>query len=570
MQAAPSMARHPFVCSLNSNVQNFACRSGTFPNIEPTHTCTSSTPHCHHLSVCDQCPCQPTYSREDSQIFHYLTRAGRSMSVILQDPDSRSGERISASSSTHTTSSSRSPQTWFHRTSNRSVPNLADERHSNRLRSIVSIKELVRKTSRQVLNPIANRQSLSNNQQDLSQRHASVTQLPGSPGALRCRPQTLIIQDSTHSSLESLTPDQSGISNDSSGPKTPASAHAVLPSSVYIKNSLDRDMGNTESKVGKVTRKPIPGSLRGKKSLQTLDPERSHSPEQSQKGTKEDVEANDNGQASETGQANQNGHTEISKTKENGQVRQHIQANENGPPPVLRHRASSGQIQVPRRRSSLTALHLDSSHFERPASSKQLGVGYRTSSFSDSFVPIGELSSDTTCVLGFQRLEDVSQRLLSPGISNSGSRLSSAGESTPSPTAPLPTPSATAPVHTQIRFPHIQNFSTRIEMPTPPLMLQHHQCYVNHYQMKRQTSSVHPVPCMTCSLNHEPIRYKCWWCDLRICMGCMRQLHATGRSLKKLLAVLGADEQTQTEKGKNRESIGSEVVEDAQKKTREA
>ena len=297
-------------------------------------------------------------------------RTGKSSSVLLQpqDADNRSPEHNSVSSSSRSTSSTRSLQNWYHRTSNRLVPSLASSRQPNRLRSFTSIRELARKTSRSLFQTTVNhRHPISINQTELARRNASVTQLPGSLGGPSCRPATLVIQDSTRSSLESLSLDQTGLSSELGEPATPAAAETIYPIFMPGKGSLVQDMGSSDSKlveakVIKVIRKPVSGLLKGKKSQQTVGTENSPAPTLV---------------------------LEPVATQATEQVKENI--NPIGPPPVLRHRASSGQIQVPRRRSSLTAIHLDSSHFEKPPSLKHSDYnnqGNRTSNFSERCQPV--------------------------------------------------------------------------------------------------------------------------------------------------------------------------------------
>ena len=107
--------------------------------------------------------------------------AGKSMSVALEDIDSRPPGRDSALSPTHSPSSTRISQIWYHRASNQSVPDLATVRNPNRLRGITSIRELARKTSRSILKPaFAERQRSSTNDDDT--RHASVRVRAQHPG----------------------------------------------------------------------------------------------------------------------------------------------------------------------------------------------------------------------------------------------------------------------------------------------------------------------------------------------------------------------------------------------------
>ena len=455
----------------------------------------------------------------DVLMYYSPVGAGKSMSMLLQPQDSHtlSAERNSAPSSPRSTSSTRSPQNWYHRTSNRSVPDLVVGRHPHRLRSISSIKELAKKTSRSIFDQtFIDHHSFSNNQTDLNQRHVFVAHLPGSPKGPRCRPPTLVKQDSTDSSLDSLTPDQSGISNESRGPITPPGSQAVQSILVHRKVSQCQDMGNVDSKLGGI--KVGRALLNVKKSRQTIERENSTTP------TLVPERASEQPTQLATEQA-------AGETKERGEEygKEEIkeQAKENvdplGPPPVLRHRASSGQVQVPRRRSSLTAIHLDSSHFEKPSSSKNSDQGNRTSSFSASFHPVISSSNVTAVVLSRnpQEADKLGRKPfphpLIPSSSNDQGLFASSS-----------IPLSITPKHTHIYFPQTWPNGAP-ELKPAPLTPNHYECYRLHQPIRREKAMFNQVPCMTCGIHDKQQRYSCTWCELRVCERCMRQLDSIRR-----------------------------------------
>ena len=471
---------------------------------------------------------------------------GKSTSLLLQsqDTDNRSTEHYSASSSSRSISSTQSPQNWYHRKSNRLMPNLASIQHPRHLRSFTSIRELARKTSRSLLTTTANhRHSLSNNQSGLDQRNGSVTQLPGSFGGPSCRPITLIVQDSTHSSLESLVPDQTILSSELGEPATPVAAEIIYSAPILGQGSIGQAMGNTDSKVvqakvSKVIRKPVSGLLKGKKSQQTVGADSSPTPKLVPKRASEHP-------------------TEPATAKAKERVKENL--NPVGPPPVLRHRASSGQLQVPRRRSSLTAIHLDSSHFEKPPSSKKSdsnNQGNRASSFSESCQPTITSSNATTVVpspnpqQNDKSGEPHSPRLLSPRSSDR--RLSSAGSSTQTSITPKP-----SHIHFPMTWPEGPP-----ELKPATLTSMHYKCYRSHQLMRKERAMFNQVPCMTCGVHDKQERYTCSWCELRVCKSCMKQLLSVGGRSLALLLEWVAERKQQDLAVQVKESVGKEPSEE--------
>ena len=76
----------------------------------------------------------------------------------------------------------------------------------------------------------------------------------------------------------------------------------------------------------------------------------------------------------------------------------------------------------------------------------------------------------------------------------------------------------------------------RQNFPTPSLTDIHLHCYQSHRNVKPSKNIYAPVPCMACHVDDFEIRWKCGWCCLRICAGCMEKLdHIKGRDLQTLI-----------------------------------
>lgn len=72
--------------------------------------------------------------------------------------------------------------------------------------------------------------------------------------------------------------------------------------------------------------------------------------------------------------------------------------------------------------------------------------------------------------------------------------------------------------------------------PVPPLKTNHFQCYHHHRKMHKTNESGYTIPCMTCKILDRDIRWRCSFCDLRICERCMYFLSKTpGRELYMFL-----------------------------------
>ncbi|KAL8842650.1 MAG: hypothetical protein Q9170_000425 [Blastenia crenularia] len=137
------------------------------------------------------------------------------------------------------------------------------------------------------------------------------------------------------------------------------------------------------------------------------------------------------------------------------------------------------------------------------------------------------------------------------------------------PQTPTPTPSVSSelrspsqPVSTpgSLRFRPHPYFPTRPvhldRIPAPPLTPIHFACYQSHRRMLNAKNTHHPVPCMTCGVSDEHVRWKCVWCCLRVCDGCMEGLKKIeGRDLSALVRnVKGKTKQVDTSEQEGRTS----------------
>ncbi|KAL8860223.1 MAG: hypothetical protein Q9178_003194 [Gyalolechia marmorata] len=86
----------------------------------------------------------------------------------------------------------------------------------------------------------------------------------------------------------------------------------------------------------------------------------------------------------------------------------------------------------------------------------------------------------------------------------------------------------------------------RVRVLAPPLQPVHLACYQSHKRMLCAQNVRHPVPCMTCGIENEQLRWRCVWCCLRICRECMEVLNQDrGRNLTGLLKKIDSTAQRQ-------------------------
>ena len=419
-----------------------------------------------------------------------------------------------------------------------SVSSPAKTQHPHRAFGFTSIRELGKSSSRQTL------RTLSPNVQQQPYSHGcsppkdgvlkppKAIKDPGSPLASESGRQ-----QSRDSSIESLPVDKSGISNDSTYATTPSPAKhrafQLLEPSPPVQR---KSMGNKGSTVLK---KPIPFDRKKRSAAVTRD-------------TDESI-----------------GHS-------------HQQASDRSQQPVtFSARPSSVMVNVPRRRSSLTALHLDSSHFETPDPQRQ-NMQHRASTLTEpsrrlsipaeTIRPLTTImlsSSDTKPTIQVQQRETLSPGFLSPPLLSpalSNSQLSSASSQAPSPKSP--NSGRPTYIHLPKTFP-----DGPIETPAPPLTVTQRKCYLSHRRIIPSRNKACPVPCMTCGEKEGKLRWKCMWCGLRICPACMAGFEANHRNLDDFLASLEKGKEGSQEGGsKGKDEVqeldgGRELTESKREKT---
>ena len=393
---------------------------------------------------------------------------------------------------------SRSPQTWFRPANSRSLTSLPKSQHPHRAFGFSSIRGLARSSSRQTL------RTLPTNTYHPPYSHGcsppKVGDLRQSNAAKDPKPSTLSdpgLQQSRGSSVESLPVDKSGISSNSTYATTPSPAkHRAFQLIESTSPVQLKGMGNKSSMVRS---KSVPQEGEQSSAADTIDMEEGHeSPDQ---------------QASSSSQK----------------------------PITVSARGSSMIVNVPRRRSSLTVLHLDSSHFETPDPQHQnlqnrgstlTEPHRRPSAPAETKRPVTTIvasSSDTTPTRQVQQHETLSPAFLSPPLLSPTSRLSSAS----SQAASAKSQNSTGPtfIHLPKTFP-----DGPIEVPAPPLTVTHYQCYQSHRRVTFSRNKLNPVPCMTCGTTESEARWKCIWCSLRVCAACMAEFDGKNRNLEKFMA----------------------------------
>ncbi|KAF9894208.1 hypothetical protein FE257_007710 [Aspergillus nanangensis] len=80
----------------------------------------------------------------------------------------------------------------------------------------------------------------------------------------------------------------------------------------------------------------------------------------------------------------------------------------------------------------------------------------------------------------------------------------------------------------------------------PPLSKVHFNCYQEHRSMRPAQNMWHPLPCMTCQKFDQELRYRCVFCCLRICAGCLSALQKSpSHDLEQLMQKVSPGEQGQ-------------------------
>ncbi|PLB44714.1 hypothetical protein P170DRAFT_467428 [Aspergillus steynii IBT 23096] len=82
-----------------------------------------------------------------------------------------------------------------------------------------------------------------------------------------------------------------------------------------------------------------------------------------------------------------------------------------------------------------------------------------------------------------------------------------------------------------------------IEPVAAPLNKLHFACYQGHRSMPAANNAWYPLPCMTCQKFDREVRFRCVFCCLRICAGCMQTLQKLpNRSLDQLMETITSPE----------------------------
>ena len=418
------------------------------------------------------------------------------MSPLLQKP--RPPQSPDPPTSLNQLNPSRSPQIWFRPANSRSLSSLPKSQHPHRAFGFSSIRGLARSSSRQTLRTLPTNTSQPPYSHGCSPPKVEELRQPNA--AKDPKPSTVSdpgLQQSRGSSVESLPVDKSGISSNSTYATTPSPAKHRAFQLIESSSPVQRKgMGNKPSMVRS---KVVPLEGEQSSAADTIDLEKGHEPPHQQ-----------------TSNASQK-------------------------PATFSARGSSMIVNVPRRRSSLTVLHLDSSHFEIPDPQHQ-NLQHRASTLTephrrpsvlaDTRRPVTTIvasSSDTTPTIQVQQREARSPAFLSPPLLSPTSRLSSASSHAPS--AKSQNSTGPAFIHLPKTFP-----DGPIPVPAPPLTVTHYRCYQSHRRVTFSRNKLNPVPCMTCGKTEGEARWKCIWCALRVCAACMAEFDGKNRSLERLVA----------------------------------
>lgn len=455
----------------------------------------------------------------------------------MQEPDANTSHAVPAS---------HSPQSWFRQSlSPRSVPNLFKQR-SNRSLGISSIKDLAR-SPRKPLAPLSTNHSQTSTHalrasnslygtlrdQCKPPPPPAIPELPASSGSVLRRSQS--------SSADSFIPDQSGFSNLSSHPTTVSPARH----SSFFEGSPPLSPGSMGNKASTIARNPLP--LRTKKSQADI---------------------------------------ESGKEKENEKspaISYELNPESRPPPATYSPRGSSVQVQVPRRRSSLTVLHLDKSHFEA-VNLNQPVLSHRSSTLTEPRDRRSSTTAETirpvisnTSTLKPLNTATNRERTLSPPLFSPNSQLSSASSRSVS-FNEIPTSIRSSVIGSRIHLP--KTFPEGIiTIRAPNINKTHHTCYTNHKTIQSSSNRYYPVPCMTCGDNAFAQGWTCAFCYLRICPRCMDELARRKKNLQDLMSWLNAtgkdeegmkevvpDKRTEKEVVDHKEDVEKQMEESALKK----
>lgn len=116
----------------------------------------------------------------------------------------------------------------------------------------------------------------------------------------------------------------------------------------------------------------------------------------------------------------------------------------------------------------------------------------------------------------------------------------------PQPSPPLQSPPMAARARhdrrsSSIYFPTVSyKISADEIVPAPSISEVHLKCYHGHQSMKRSRNDVCRVECMLCCKGSMDLQWKCSWCCLRACGGCMEVLSGVpGKDLRTAMQIIG-------------------------------
>ncbi|KAI0419946.1 hypothetical protein F5X98DRAFT_372172 [Xylaria grammica] len=91
-------------------------------------------------------------------------------------------------------------------------------------------------------------------------------------------------------------------------------------------------------------------------------------------------------------------------------------------------------------------------------------------------------------------------------------------------------------------FPGKQNWDVECTVdgvwPPNPLSERHYKCHVNHNKLLDSRNTNYPLACQTCCVADANLRFRCTFCNMRLCMSCTNLLVANGRDLQVVMAIL--------------------------------
>jgi len=100
-------------------------------------------------------------------------------------------------------------------------------------------------------------------------------------------------------------------------------------------------------------------------------------------------------------------------------------------------------------------------------------------------------------------------------------------ELSPSSTS-VPTPLSSPGIRGAITFPkQPQRSPPGTVLPALPLNVTHLECYTSHANMLKSSNQLCPVACMVCHKKDSDTRWRCTWCCVSACAGCMQALART-------------------------------------------